>query len=50
MNVKYFKNIKPSNSIKSYSKENLSKEFYYNKDELNNMILNSNLDNETLIK
>lgn len=52
MNKSYFQNIKPLNTIKSYSNHNLSETFnsLSNEDSLNNMIINSNLDNGKFIK
>jgi len=49
INKNYFQDIKPRNTLKTYSKRNLSEDFS-SKDSLNNMIINSNLENEDLIK
>lgn len=52
MNLNYLKNAKPINTLKTYSKQNLSENFNSSSHEssLDNMLINSNLENENLIK
>lgn len=52
MNKIYLQNIKPINTLKNSPNHNLSDMSNYtlDKDSMNNMIINSNLDNEDLIR
>lgn len=52
INKTYFNNIQSRNIIKADNKKNLSEDFFSNSVEnsLDNMILNSNLENHNIIK